>query len=117
MEVRFVVLHHTGAEEGGGGHFDLMVEVPGERKLMTWRVGVSPEGWGEAEDGDVGAVRIADHRKVYMTYEGEISGGRGEVKRVAEGTAEIVGIVDAQVSMRRMGAGGWTIVVPLGMDG
>ena len=81
---RFVVLHHTGG--AGADHFDLMLEAAGEEKLMCWRVGVGPERWGDGLVWDAAGVeRIADHRAVYMTYEGQISGGRGAVKRVAEG--------------------------------
>jgi hypothetical protein len=84
MGFRFVVLHHTGALEP---HFDLLMEMEGEEKLWAWRVFRAP---GEWEGGNLGAVRIRDHRKVYMTYEGAISGGRGEVKRVAEGRGTVV---------------------------
>ncbi|MFT5422297.1 MAG: hypothetical protein ACI89L_000054 [Phycisphaerales bacterium] len=33
------------------------------------------------------AERIADHRAVYLDYEGPVSGGRGRVTRLASGTA------------------------------
>ena len=35
------------------------------------------------------AERIADHRSLYLDYEGEITGGRGEVARVAQGQVQI----------------------------
>ena len=109
-EFRFVVLHHTGVAEP---HFDLMIEEAGREMLRAWRVFVPPAEWG---DGDVGAVRIADHRAVYMTYEGELSGGRGEVKRVAEGRGEVVQADERgmRVRMREVEAGGhWEIILPL----
>jgi hypothetical protein len=62
-----------------------MIEGGAGGKLLTWRVVAGPEEW----EGDVGAVRIGDHRMDYLTYEGEVSGGRGRVERVAEGEAEV----------------------------
>lgn len=104
MRVRFVVLHHTGVEEP---HFDLMVEVSGREGggLLTWRVGSSPEVWGSAEHGEIGAVRIGDHRAVYLTYEGEISGGRGAVRRVAEGRGEILDLREGAILVELMPTG------------
>ena len=40
-----------------------------------------------------------------MTYEGEISGGRGWVKRVAEGKGECVGVVGGKLRVRLEGLG------------
>ena len=85
----FVVLWHECGEANGGraaSHWDLMVAVPGEEKLATWQVRMEPRTWGRR----VMAERIGDHRRVYLTYEGEISGGRGKVTRVDEGPAEVV---------------------------
>ncbi|MGN6371125.1 MAG: hypothetical protein ACTHN5_22955, partial [Phycisphaerae bacterium] len=33
------------------------------------------------------ATRIQDHRRLYLTYEGDISNNRGQVTRVAAGAA------------------------------
>jgi hypothetical protein len=82
VAVRYVVLHHTGVVPE---HFDVMIQLPGAAKLMTWRILAPPETWGREMPA---AERLADHRLAYMTYEGEISGGRGTVTRVAEGEAE-----------------------------
>lgn len=81
---RYVVLHHTGAPDGD--HFDLMLERGGA--LATWHVD-SP-----ALDNP---RRIQDHRIDYLTYEGDISGGRGRVRRVAQGAYDIVSWTDAEV--------------------
>jgi hypothetical protein len=83
-QMRFVVLLHEGY---GERHWDLFLEVEGREKLMAWHVMRGPEEWARAAEGEIGAKRIGDHRKLYMTYEGEVSGGRGTVKRVAEGMA------------------------------
>ncbi len=66
---RFTISHHTEAKDGD--HYDLMLER-GE-VLATWRlehtVFQKPQP----------AVRIGDHRKDYLDYEGEVSDGRGRV--------------------------------------
>jgi hypothetical protein len=71
---RFVLLEHDHPTL----HWDLMFEV-GE-VLWTWRL-EKPPGQGRA----VGATRIADHRLVYLDYEGPISGNRGVVRRQDRG--------------------------------
>ncbi|MEX2218643.1 MAG: hypothetical protein WD749_07760 [Phycisphaerales bacterium] len=80
----------------GGRHYDWLLERPGgggagvgagtgEGPLVSFRV---------SDRIDAGAVefvatRQADHRREYLTYEGPVSGGRGVVRRVAEGALEI----------------------------
>ena len=69
---RFVIQEHNlGA---GKVHWDLMLEE-GE-SLRTWRVEVEPGKWGEQA---IRCERIFDHRLEFLSYEGPISGGRGEV--------------------------------------
>ena len=84
QRAKFVLLRHECQES----HWDLMIAVPGEERLWTWQVQAAPRRWPEA----LPAKRIADHRKAYLTYEGEISGNRGRVMRVDEGAAEILGL-------------------------
>ncbi|MHC5537239.1 DNA polymerase ligase N-terminal domain-containing protein [Singulisphaera rosea] len=72
---RFVVLEHRWS----GVHWDLMLE-DGET-LRTWAID-SPIVPGV----DLPARSLPAHRRVYLDYEGEISGGRGDVRRVAQGT-------------------------------
>jgi hypothetical protein len=56
----------------------------GQRPLVTFRM---PQRVDELDAGQrVAAVRIADHRPAYLTYEGPISGDRGTVRRLASGT-------------------------------
>ena len=67
-----------------------------------------------------GRQSIGDHRAAYLDYEGEVSGGRGSVRRVDGGNyerllwtddlvrarlngAQLVGVVE----LRRTEAGGW----------
>ncbi|NBO91829.1 MAG: hypothetical protein EBV06_05895 [Planctomycetia bacterium] len=74
---RFVLLKHNHPFL----HWDLMLEV--EESLWTWRLDRPPR----YHDTQF-AERIADHRKIYLDYEGPISGGRGEVRREVSGTLE-----------------------------
>lgn len=71
-------------DTGNGVHWDLMLEAEeGEDvdALATWSL-LAPPGGGTA----VRALRIADHRKAYLDYEGPISGGRGTVRIWDRGT-------------------------------
>ena len=56
-----------------GRHWDLLVEVPGCERLPTWRLERNPL----VDAGEISAQRIGDHRRRYLEYEGEISGGAG----------------------------------------
>ena len=71
---RFVLLEHDHPTL----HWDLMLEMGGV--LWTWRLDAIPR-----PGTPCGAVRIADHRRRYLDYEGPVSGDRGTVKRVAGG--------------------------------
>ena len=76
VELRFVVQRH---ERAADPHFDIMLEHAGS--LRTWSAREAPEMGGEQE------VRsLPDHRVDYLTYEGEISGGRGTVTIWDRGT-------------------------------
>jgi len=77
---RYVILHHTG-HPAKQDHFDLMLEHQGA--LRTWVV-------EDAELSKGRAVQSFDHRLAYVTHEGSVSGGRGEVRRVAGGAFEVV---------------------------
>jgi len=71
---RFVVLEHR----RDGVHWDLMLEVG--LALRTWAV-EAPIVPGV----DLPARALADHRLTYLDYEGEVSGGRGTVRRLDRG--------------------------------
>jgi len=68
---RFVILEHTTAE---GTHWDFMLEQEG--KLRTWSLAAEP-----CPGVEIPARELPPHRLIYLEYEGEISGGRGVVKR------------------------------------
>jgi hypothetical protein len=101
----YAVLEHEGPvseKPSAGGrevHWDLLVAVPGRERLATWRLSADPTG-GEA---DVWAERIQDHRRVYLDYEGEISGGRGRVRRIDRGEAMIEQLSGERIRVRLAG--------------
>ena len=72
--LRYVILEH----HWYGIHYDLMLEH--QHVLQTWRLETP------LTVGNMPAVLLPDHRLEYLTYEGPISGNRGNVRRVAEGT-------------------------------
>ncbi len=81
LPLRFVILHHTGVPSP---HFDLMLETSPNGPLATWRCPIWPLPAGETP-----VVRLADHRRHYLDYEGPVSGDRGEVRRVARGSHRV----------------------------
>ena len=90
----FVVLEHTVPNgEGAAVHWDFMLEVPGQERLATWRLARNPL---ETTD-DIPATRLADHRRAYLDYEGELSGGRGRVRRVEQGGATLERLSGAEL--------------------
>ena len=72
-----VVLEHTRA--GENPHFDWLIDQDGVSPLISFRTHTNPMD-GPAE---FNCVRTPDHRRAYLEFEGEISGGRGSVRRVA----------------------------------
>ena len=66
-----------------GEHWDVMLET--DTILMTWSVSPQlPIGSSFVYP----AMRLPDHRKRYLDYEGKISGSRGTVTRIDAGTYE-----------------------------
>lgn len=84
MALSYVILEHT---VNGTKHFDLMLEVPGKEKLRTLQLQARL-----LKPGDTCEFKeLEPHRRAYFEYEGEVSGGRGQVKRVERGTCEALG--------------------------
>lgn len=89
---RTVVLQHTLPD--GSFHYDWLFEQAGslelkpledDRELITFRLLARPDV-SELLD----AERLEDHRRKYLYHEGPVSGGRGTVQRVVEGTCEVL---------------------------
>ena len=89
---RYVLLEHDHPTL----HWDLMLEV-GE-VLWTWRLEANPWLGKPCQ-----AIRIADHRRLYLEYEGPISGDRGSVKRIDAGEFVWIEETGEQVSIELIG--------------
>ncbi len=119
---RFVVLEH----DWDGVHWDFMLER-GE-VLRTWAIDAPIVAGVELP-----ARALADHRRLYLDYEGPLSGARGTVKRVEEGRygvlhwapdrvvvclrgIQLVGEVELRRFSSRMGASSlsWSWIFRLG---
>jgi hypothetical protein len=74
----------------GSSHLDWMIQPGpdhgGDTPLVSFRVALRIDS---GEWGCFLGERIADHRAAYLDFEGEIAGGRGRVRRVAEGDLRI----------------------------
>ena len=76
---RFVILQHeTPPGYDRPTHFDLMFENDGV--LWTWALTDLPTS-KQATPAD----RLADHRPMYLDFEGPLTGNRGTVRRVDQG--------------------------------
>ena len=80
---RFAVLHH--ADGADAAHYDFLFETSASSSLVTFRL---PE-WPLAAGTSHAALKLRDHRRIYLTYEGQISGDRGHVSRVDEGNVRV----------------------------
>lgn len=76
---RFAILEHDWPSR----HWDLLLE-DGDA-LLAWRLLEEPR-----VGSTVSAEKNADHRKIYLDYEGPISGHRGSVTRWNSGTFQWV---------------------------
>jgi hypothetical protein len=90
---RFVILEH----HWSGVHWDLMLEVEGT--LRTWAIDAPIQPGIERP-----ARLLADHRLVYLIYEGEISSGRGTVSRIDQGEYRAADWSDRRIEVELQGA-------------
>lgn len=74
---RFVVLRH---EQDGHHHFDLMIDTG--PALATWKMPEPPETTRAVPQD---CLRLPDHRRRYLDYQGPLSENRGEVTRHDDG--------------------------------
>jgi hypothetical protein len=95
---RFVVLlHETPPGYPRPAHYDLMLER-GEA-LWTWAMEDLP-----AAGRPVMAERLRDHRPDYLDFEGDVSAGRGSVRRVEQGTYEVLSQSASELRLRLDGS-------------
>jgi hypothetical protein len=69
--------------------------LEGDDALLTWSIKAIP---GEGQS--VVAQRLADHRSIYLEYEGPVSDNRGQVKRWDAGTYETLLTSEHEVVVR-----------------
>lgn len=98
MQLQFVIQTHSG---WGPTHWDLMLQQPQQPGLAAWQLLRCP---AEAQQGlTLPAVRLADHREAYLTYEGPVSGGRGRVEIFDAGALQILAAGPADWRFRLAG--------------
>src|SRR5438552_2349156 len=89
---RFVILEH----DHPSLHWDLMLE---ERDMLrSWRLSRAP-----APGMPFTAELAPDHRRMYLDYEGPVSGGRGRVARWDHGDYETLICSENAVHLRLEG--------------
>ncbi len=81
MPNSFVIILHTGF---GPEHYDFMLETG--PVLATWQLVRNCLDLGEGESTP--ARKLPAHRLAYLTCQGPVSGGRGQVLRVCKGAFE-----------------------------
>ncbi len=99
--LRTVILHHqvppSASTSAPADHYDWLIETPAppgvtptddDRTLICFRSAERPDQL-IAQRQPFTAERIADHRRLYLHFEGELSHSRGTVTRVAQGTFRI----------------------------
>ena len=84
---RFAILTH----DHPSLHWDFLLEQ-GE-SCLAWRLLKAPD-----TPGDIPAEAIADHRLMYLDYEGPVSGNRGTVTQWDAGTFEWLSPTEPPVS-------------------
>ncbi len=109
---RYVILEHDHPQL----HWDLMLEAGDV--LRTWRLAAPPQP-GQA----VMATSLGNHRRIYLDYQGPVSGNRGRVVRWDAGTFNwqtdeanrlVVrldgGRLRGTATLQRDAAGEWTLI-------
>jgi len=114
----FVILHHTRVMDGGrGDHWDWFLDWPGRLRNTANRdternenVSGQLDSSGlisfasvrDPREGWIGNLlqRLPPHRARYLEYEGDIGGGRGEVRRVAVGAVAWESIESYRLAFR-----------------
>ena len=76
--LHYVVLRHVGH---GPPHFDLMLERMADGPLRTFRAAAWPVVSRQP------LTPLVDHRRAYLAYEGDVSGGRRQ--RAAGGGGDV----------------------------
>jgi hypothetical protein len=102
MSLRFALHLHGGF---GADHYDLMIETDPAGPLATWQFAENPLP-PDALAGRQGR-RIADHRRIYLDYQGPVSRGRGQVRRLDGGEVRILVAGEDRLDVRFSGERLW----------
>jgi hypothetical protein len=95
----FVLLCHR---LGNTMHWDLMLDTGGA--LATWQLAADPTARpADQPDMPLPARRLADHRRLYLDYEGPVSGDRGDVVRIDRGVYILLDQQAAQWTIELLG--------------
>lgn len=92
---RFVIQEHT---TGQDVHWDFMLELGGI--LQTYRLDKAPN---EALHLAVNATKIFDHPLKFLTYQGPVNKGRGNVRITESGTYKIVHQAHSRIELSLSG--------------
>jgi hypothetical protein len=85
--LKFVVLKHTGQKIST--HYDLMLEQSAAgAALITFSISISPRDI--MEQGSAVCRQIPDHDPKFLTYEGPVNKGLGNVSRIDGGFYRII---------------------------
>ncbi len=83
-------------------HWDLLVQR-GE-VLRSWRLLESPDRWRDGnQSAELSAEAIADHRLMYLDYEGDVCRERGRVVRWDHGQVDWLADGESSVRLRLTG--------------
>ena len=84
---RWALLRHDTPD--GRWHYDWLLEPmsPPDAALVTFRIFARPD---DPRVSEFAAERLADHRRVYLDYQGPVSGNRGTVTRLVSGECRIL---------------------------
>lgn len=99
---RSVLLRHDLPD--GTWHFDWLIDPVGrggddDRTLLAFRIGVRPEKALDRFD----AIRLPDHRRLYLEFEGTLPGNRGQVRRIEEYECDLAVCRDDRVRVSILG--------------
>ncbi len=83
-----VVLRHTYPGSAEPPHLDWLLarSLSANEGLISFRVLQRPDE--VPPESPIAAIRMSDHRAMYLEYEGPISGNRGQVTRAASGLVQ-----------------------------
>ncbi len=90
MKFLYAILHHrTDSALERPSHWDLLIVPDGELEasgseptsLLAFATETAPEEW----ESGTQFLRLANHRPIYLNYEGPLTGNRGSVQRLSQG--------------------------------